>query len=148
MPQDSAAYRSRNTHIVSVYNLSPRIRPAASWSLSDALDLGFLQRFIDESANLFPRVLLDTHELPPGFAGTAWHSVALELRGGVATASVSHARLGDPVATLRLRLHGNDTVGAAGVTARGAGVGVDNLSVLAAAKGAPASDAVLDSHHA
>jgi beta-xylosidase len=72
--------------------------------------------------------------LPAGFAGTAWHSVALELRGGVATASVSHARLGDPVATLQLRLRGNGTVGAAGVVARGAGVGVDNLSVLPAAK--------------
>lgn len=52
---------------MSIYNLSPRIHSAVSWSLSDALDLGFLQRFVDESANLFPRVLLDTRELPPGF---------------------------------------------------------------------------------
>jgi arabinan endo-1,5-alpha-L-arabinosidase len=72
--------------------------------------------------------------LPAGFDAAAWHSVALELRDGVATAGVSHARLGDPVATLRLRLRGNGTVGAAGVTARGAGVEVDNLSVLPAAK--------------
>jgi hypothetical protein len=72
--------------------------------------------------------------LPAGFAGSAWHSVALQIRAGVATASVSHARLGDPVANLQLRLRGDDTVGAAGVIARGAGVGVDNLSVLPAAK--------------
>jgi beta-xylosidase len=72
--------------------------------------------------------------LPTGFNGAAWHSVALEIRDGMATASVSHARLGDPLASLQLRLSGNATVGAAGVTARGAGVGVDNLSVLPAAK--------------
>jgi hypothetical protein len=72
--------------------------------------------------------------LPADFDGTRWHSVALELRDGMATASVSHARLGDPLATLRLRLRGNTTVAAAGAVARGAGVGVDNLSVLPAAK--------------
>lgn len=60
--------------------------------------------------------------------------MALELRNGVATASVSNARLGDPLATVRLRLLGGGKIGAAGATARGAGVGVDNLSVLPAAK--------------
>jgi arabinan endo-1,5-alpha-L-arabinosidase len=72
--------------------------------------------------------------LPAGFDVATWHSVALEIRAGMATASVSHARLGDPLATLQLRLRGNTVVGAAGVTARGAGVGVDNLSVLPAAR--------------
>jgi beta-xylosidase len=72
--------------------------------------------------------------LPARFDGAAWHSVELQIRDGVATASVSHARLGDPVAALQLRLRGDDTIGAAGVTARGRRVEVDNLSVLPAAK--------------
>lgn len=72
--------------------------------------------------------------LPAGYDPADWHAVALEVRDGVATASVSHARLGDPVATLRLRLRGGGKVGAAGAVARGARVDVDNLSVLPAAK--------------
>ena len=52
----------------------------------------------------------------------------------MATATVSHARLGDPLATLRLRLRGIGRLGRAGVAAQGAGVDVDNLSVLPAAR--------------
>lgn len=42
--------------------------------------------------------------LPQGFAPDAWHSAVLEVRGSRAYAQLSHARLGDPLATVSLRL--------------------------------------------
>ncbi|MFL6025429.1 MAG: family 43 glycosylhydrolase [Friedmanniella sp.] len=71
--------------------------------------------------------------LPAGFDFRDWHSLALEIRDDVVRAEVSNAGLGDPLATLRLRLRGHGTVGPAGATAGGPGVDVDNLSVLPAA---------------
>ena len=72
--------------------------------------------------------------LPDGFPADAWHSVVLQVRDGSATASVSNARLGDPIAGLELDLKGStSTVDSAGALAQGAGVDVDNLSALPAA---------------
>ncbi|MFP5283558.1 MAG: family 43 glycosylhydrolase, partial [Actinomycetes bacterium] len=67
--------------------------------------------------------------LPAGFRPEAWHAVSLQIRSGVATATVTHARLGDPIAIASLALRGADGRGSGGAVARGAGVGVDNLSV-------------------
>jgi arabinan endo-1,5-alpha-L-arabinosidase len=76
-----------------------------------------------------------TVDLPDGFSTDAWHSVVLTVRDGVATAEVSNARLGDPVASVDLDLRGSTaTVEQAGAVAQGAGVDVDNLSALPAAK--------------
>jgi hypothetical protein len=73
--------------------------------------------------------------LPAGFRHEDWHSLVLEIRGGVATAELTHARLGDPLATVTLALPGGRSqAGQAGAVARGAGVEVDNLSALPAAE--------------
>lgn len=73
--------------------------------------------------------------LPAGFRGDAWHAVVLQVRDGAATAEVSNARLGDPVARVRLGLRGDVTkVDRAGAVARGAGVDLDDLSALPAAR--------------
>jgi len=74
-----------------------------------------------------------TSRLPNNFRPRAWHSVELEIRRGVATASITHARLYDPLATARLAVRRGQRVASAGAFAGGAGVGVDNLSVLPAA---------------
>lgn len=69
---------------------------------------------------------------------SAWHSFAVQVQGGVATATVTNARLGDPVASLRLALGTrSSTLGDSGAVAGGASVGVDNLSVLPAAVPVP-----------
>ncbi len=73
--------------------------------------------------------------LPSGFDAGAWHSLALDVRDGVAVASLSNARLGDPLARLTLALTGSrSTIRGSGAAAGGAGVGVDNLSVLPSAQ--------------
>jgi GH43 family beta-xylosidase len=75
-----------------------------------------------------------TASLPADYSHEDWHSLVLEIRGGVATAELTHARLGDPLATASLRLPaGAARAGQAGAVARGAGVEVDNLSALPAA---------------
>ncbi len=78
------------------------------------------------------KVRASTAALPAG-TGASWHSVALVVRGGRATAEVSAARLGDPVARTSLALSGAGRVQRAGAFAAGAGAELDNLSVLAAA---------------
>jgi hypothetical protein len=71
--------------------------------------------------------------LPAGFRPGEWHNLALELRGRTALAHLTHARLGDPVAAVTLRLRSRDAAsGRAGALTGGAGVGLDNLSVLPA----------------
>jgi arabinan endo-1,5-alpha-L-arabinosidase len=73
--------------------------------------------------------------LPEAFASDAWHSVALTVRDGDAAVEVTNARLGDPVARAELDLKGSTkTVERAGAVATAAGVDVDNLSALPAAK--------------
>ena len=73
--------------------------------------------------------------LPEGFVPDAWHALALTVRDGAATVELTHARLGDPVARAELDLKGRTTtVEQAGAVAAGAGVDVDNLSALPAAK--------------
>ncbi len=72
--------------------------------------------------------------LPSGFDAAVWHSLSLQVRGGVAVASLTNARLGDPLATLTLPLTGpRSGLAGSGALAAGAGIGVDNLSVLPAA---------------
>lgn len=68
--------------------------------------------------------------LSANFDARAWHSVVLQVKHGVATASVTHARLKDPLAVATLVVPGAQHVQAAGALTAGAGVGVDNLSVL------------------
>jgi len=74
--------------------------------------------------------------LPAGFAPEQWHSASLQLAGRTAHAQLSHARLGDPLVdlTLTLRSPAERPGGSAGVVADAAGVGADNVSVLAATK--------------
>ncbi|WP_182112726.1 family 43 glycosylhydrolase [Actinotalea sp. JY-7876] len=72
-----------------------------------------------------------TAPVAPGTGLATWHSIALEVSGGVATAELSQARLGDPLAVVRLELpRGTRTAGSAGALAGGAGVHVDNLSAV------------------
>ncbi len=74
-------------------------------------------------------------DLPDGFGAKAWHAVVLQVRDGVATAGVSNARLGDPIASVELDLKGStEKVDRAGAVAQAAGVDVDNLSALPVAK--------------
>jgi arabinan endo-1,5-alpha-L-arabinosidase len=76
-----------------------------------------------------------TANLPDGFTADAWYAVALEVRDGSATASLTNARLGDPLASVELDLKGSTAkVDRAGAVAQGAGVDVDDLSALPAAK--------------
>nr|WP_284287909.1 hypothetical protein [Angustibacter aerolatus] len=77
-----------------------------------------------------------TAALPAGFRTSAWHAVSLQVRGRDVRAQVSHARLGDPVADLSLRLPRSlgTASGADGVVALGRGVHVDDLSALASTK--------------
>ncbi|MFN2561574.1 MAG: family 43 glycosylhydrolase [Jatrophihabitans sp.] len=74
-----------------------------------------------------------TAPLPANFNPSAWHSLAVELRGNSVYAELTNARLGDPLATLRLQLRRGlgDSV-QAGAVARKPGADVDNLSVLKA----------------
>lgn len=66
-----------------------------------------------------------------------WHSLVLVVADGVATAELSDARLGDPLATARLDLaatqRGGQPFGRSGAIATGAGARIDNLSVAAVA---------------
>lgn len=90
--------------------------------------------------------------LPADFDAGTWKAVALELRDGTASAEVSHARLGDPLAHVTLELadqrrgkggggHGPGAGhGRAGAFADGRHVDVDNLSVLRAST--PVTDVV------
>jgi hypothetical protein len=71
--------------------------------------------------------------LPANFKPNAWHSLAVEVRGSHVYAELTHARLGDPLATLTLQLRRSlgDNL-QAGAVARKKGADVDNLSVLRA----------------
>lgn len=80
--------------------------------------------------------------LPAGFVPDAWHAMSLEVRDGAATAAVSHARLGDPVALVTVDVPGARGGWRGGALAAGPGVGVDNLSVLPASR--PVSRVVPD----
>ncbi|NMR20209.1 family 43 glycosylhydrolase [Cellulomonas fimi] len=78
--------------------------------------------------------------LPEGHTAT-WHSLALEVRDGVATAELTEARLFDPLADVELTLPaGTRLNGQAGAYAGDGGVHVDNLSVVEAAE--PVTEAV------
>lgn len=71
-----------------------------------------------------------TAPLPAGVDWSTWHAVVLELDGRTARAEVSQARLGDPLAEVALELPRRVPAGAAGTVARGAGVHVDDVSVV------------------
>jgi len=75
-----------------------------------------------------------TTRLPAGFTAADWHAVALQVRDGRAEATITHARLGDPVASTTLKVRRATTVDRAGAFANGAAVDVDNLSALPVAK--------------
>ncbi len=71
--------------------------------------------------------------LPAGFDTSTWHSFSLEVRDG-ARAELSHARLGDPLVVLSLPGSALGRSASSGAAFAGsAGVGVDNLSSVAAA---------------
>jgi hypothetical protein len=73
--------------------------------------------------------------LPAEYDPTDWHSASLEVRAGRAHAQLTHARLNDPLADLSLSVPAGTGAAPtrAGAWAGGAGVGVDNLSVVPAA---------------
>ncbi|MDT4997165.1 MAG: hypothetical protein QOD45_1233, partial [Pseudonocardiales bacterium] len=71
--------------------------------------------------------------LPANFRLRAWHSLVVQLRHRSVYADLTHARLGDPLATLRLNLNrGLGRTVRAGAVATTRGDDVDNLSVLKA----------------
>jgi len=70
--------------------------------------------------------------LPANYKPSAWHSLAVELRNGRLYAELTHARLGDPLATLTLSLRHAGDITRGGAVARKKGADVDNLSVLTA----------------
>ncbi|MDT7577066.1 MAG: hypothetical protein QOH17_3399, partial [Pseudonocardiales bacterium] len=74
-----------------------------------------------------------TAPLPANYDPSSWHSLAVELRGRSVYAELTHARLGDPLATLRFRLPaGLGSSVPAGAVARQQGADIDNLSVTTA----------------
>jgi arabinan endo-1,5-alpha-L-arabinosidase len=111
------------------YGLQAAVRTTDGSAVSAVLDPAtdaFLLRTTDGAQG--------SAALPAGFSHEDWHSLALEVRGGVATAELTNARLGDPLATLSLALPaGRALDGRAGAVAQGAGAQVDNLSALKAA---------------
>jgi hypothetical protein len=74
-----------------------------------------------------------TAQLPAGTTTSAWHSLALEVRGRTASVRLTNARLGDPLVDLRLALDSRPA-GTAAVVASAAGADVDNLSARTAAR--------------
>lgn len=76
--------------------------------------------------------------LPASFDPGQWHSASLQIAAGIAQVQLSQSRLGDPFAdltvTLRSAVGGNGTDSSGGAFAAGSGVGVDNLSIVKAAK--------------
>ncbi|GAA2757575.1 family 43 glycosylhydrolase [Actinopolymorpha rutila] len=84
------------------------------------LDAGARQVRIE--ARLGGQVRRTAVSLPAGFDTSAWHVLALEVRGTTATADITDARLGDPWATARLDLPaGLDRPGRAGLVSDGTG---------------------------
>lgn len=67
-----------------------------------------------------------TAPLPADYVTSAWHTLALEVRGHTASANVTDDRLGDPYATVSLTVRGH-RYGAAGVVSSGPGE-VDNVA--------------------
>jgi beta-xylosidase len=73
-----------------------------------------------------------TADIPANFVPGAWHSLSLQILGKTARAELSHARLGDPLAKVALRLSRfSARTGRAGFLSGGR-ASVDNLSVLGA----------------
>lgn len=64
--------------------------------------------------------------LPEDYVDGAWHTLALEVRGGTASADVTDDRLGDPYATVSMPVR-DRRPGAAGVVSSGPGE-VDNFA--------------------
>lgn len=71
--------------------------------------------------------------LPAGYTPSSWHTVSMTVRGRTATAQVTYAGLGDPLAEASLDVPGLSAPAQGGALATGDGVGVDNLSVVPAA---------------
>jgi arabinan endo-1,5-alpha-L-arabinosidase len=65
--------------------------------------------------------------LPRTFTFSAWHHLAVELRGATMSVEVTDALLGDPMATQQLTLPVLAPVGAIGLVARGGVAGADNV---------------------
>jgi hypothetical protein len=77
--------------------------------------------------------------LPASFDPGQWHSASLQIAAGIAQVQLSHARLGDPFADLKVTLVrqvGSAGIGGSGsqggAFAQASGVGVDNLSIVKA----------------
>jgi hypothetical protein len=109
MPPAFDADHASATRVVSIYSLSPRLPSTGSTSLTGALDLGFLQRFVNDSVNLFPSVLLDVPAEPGRFDG--------ELRTTIERlrAVVLRTSRGDPM--LIVEAHQADTAAAGEILA-------------------------------
>lgn len=70
-----------------------------------------------------------TAPLPAGYDASAWHTLAVETRGRQVSVQLTDARLGDPWATVFMKLPGRISLpGKAGLLATGGG-DVDNVSV-------------------
>ncbi len=100
-----------------------RATPAGS-GVRAVLDAGARQVRIE--ARLGGQVRRAAVSLPDGFDTSAWHVLALQVRGTTATADLTDARLEDPWATVRLDLprdghSGLDRPGHAGLVSAGSG---------------------------
>ncbi|WP_426504999.1 hypothetical protein ACPPVO_45865 [Dactylosporangium sp. McL0621] len=105
MPSAPDPGHAATTRAVSIYSLSPRLPATGSSSLAAALDLGFLQRFVHHSVNLFPSVLRDVDADPAKFRGGT--VAALERLRAV----VLRTSRGDPVLIVEAHLADTATAG-------------------------------------
>ncbi|WP_375422916.1 family 43 glycosylhydrolase [uncultured Friedmanniella sp.] len=94
-----------------------------------------VRRRLTLTQTLGGQVLASVSRRLPAGTTASWHVVSLTVRAGHAVADVSSARLGDPVAVATLSLRGSvGRTRSGGAYAGGAGVDVDNLSALPAAR--------------
>jgi hypothetical protein len=121
-----------------------RTRGSGEYGLQAAVHRGTaVAAVIDKAANrLIVRSTRDgrvtsstSAALPRNYQHDEWHSLVLEVRGGVARAELTNARLFDPLARVSLTLPSSARQsGRAGAVATGAGAQIDNLSALPAAR--------------
>jgi hypothetical protein len=116
------------------YGLQAAVNKAAGTAISAVIDPAS-GRLVVRSTQGSRVTAQRTAALPAGYDHDEWHSLVLEVRGGVARAELTNARLFDPLAQVSLSLPaGAMRTGSAGAVGLGAGAQIDNLSALPAAK--------------
>ena len=120
------------------FGLVAGVRRTGADRITATVDPGTLQLTVEVTRGVggpYGSTARESVAIPATVDLTTWHSLVLEVRDGMVHAELSNARLGDPVAVVMLDLpEGTRRAGNAGAFAGGAGVGVDNLSVVPAAQ--------------